>query len=118
MEERDTSFLATLKEKVGQPIVPNLVGLDASFSLRFPDLAKEVFVSIKKGVLTEASEAKDIKGDFTFVLSSDTMGRLMTNELRPQEAFFERKVEIEGSVEKALALAPIFDEFFRSLEHK
>ena len=90
--------------------------LTVCFSIRLSDIDKKFSLSIANGILEELSVQNDFDSLFTFVLSSDTLGKLIKKKVRPQDAFFRKKVEIEGDLGKALALAPIFDEFFRNLD--
>lgn len=112
------TFFGSLEKKVGKKIIPNLRGLNACFSIRLPDIDKTFSLSIEKGILKEISARNDSDSLSTFVLSSDTLGELIEKKVRPQDIFFERRVEIEGDLEKALALAPILDEFFRNLDYE
>ncbi|MFZ3115247.1 MAG: SDR family oxidoreductase [Syntrophales bacterium] len=108
-------FIESLEKKVGESIIPNLKSLNACFSIRLADIDKKISLSIKNGILEKLSARNGSDSRFTFVLSSDTLGELIEKKVKPQEAFFEKKIEIEGDMGEALVLAPIFDEFFRSL---
>lgn len=107
-------FFESLEKKVGKNIVPNLKSLNACFSIKLSDIDKKFSLSIEKGILEEMSTRNGSDSLFTFVLTSDTLCELIEKKVRPQDAFFGKKIEIEGDLGKALALAPIFDEFFRN----
>jgi putative sterol carrier protein len=111
------AFFESLEKKVRKTIIPNLKSLNACFSIRLFDIDKTFSFSVEKGILKKISAQNDSDSVFTFVLSSDTLREFVAKKVRPQDAFFEGKVEIEGDLEKALTLAPIFDEFFRNLDY-
>jgi hypothetical protein len=108
-------FYDHLRQKVGQHLIPNVHRLDTRFSIQLSDLDTCFSLSIERGVLTELIDRRGYDDLFSFVLASDTLDELVGKRMKPQEAFFASRIEIEGDMEKALSLAPIFDEFFAAL---
>ena len=109
-------FFKGLEKRVGESIIPNLKTLNSRFSIKLSDLNENVFLLIENGVLKEMAQENGFQVDFKFVLTSKTLEDLIERKIKPQEAFFQKRIEIEGNILKALSLSPVFDEFFKSLE--
>jgi predicted lipid carrier protein YhbT len=46
-------------------------------------------------------------------VASDTFASIVCGKLAPQQAFFQRNIDIEGDVEMGLRLATVLAAFFR-----
>lgn len=53
-----------------------------------------------------------------FLVDGDTFERIITGKLAPQQAFFRKKVDIKGDIEKGLILATVLATFFRKYPYQ
>ena len=106
-------FSEFLRDKIDKRLVENLRMLDAIIEIRISDhqIAHRV-MKIENGVLTSISKDHS-SSECAYTLSSKTFQKITRAELAPQEAFFNREIEITGDVEKGLMVAFALAEFFR-----
>jgi len=69
--------------------------------------ADGVLLSLDRGLASRES------AEVVFRLDAATCAAIVTGQLTPEEAFFARRVEIEGDVEKGLKLAALFGRLVR-----
>ncbi len=109
----ETYYSEFLKEKINKRLIENLRTLDAVIEIRISDhrLASRV-MTIEGGVLTSISKDHP-RPECAYTLSSKTFQEITRATVAPQEAFFNREIEITGDVEKGLMVAFALAEFFR-----
>lgn len=101
-----------LKAKLGRLLVPNLRSLTASFRIRLTDADVPVWsLRIDQGVLASIATG-DRNGQCGFVVDTDTFLHVVAARLAPQQAFFQKRAEIEGDIETGLHLVAALAEFF------
>lgn len=106
-------FDGFLAEKMHKQLLPNLKHLTASCRIAVEDVpGRSWSLRIDRGRLEEVSENGMIC-QCAFFLRSDTFAAIVGGRLAPQQAFFQRKVSIEGDVETGLKLATVLAAFFR-----
>jgi nucleoside-diphosphate-sugar epimerase/predicted lipid carrier protein YhbT len=110
VERYFSSFLAG---KMHRQLLPNLKNLSATCRIVVEDVAAGPWsLSIDEGRLERISQnGEDCQ--CTFFLASDTFASIVCGKLAPQQAFFQRNINIEGDVETGLRLATVLAAFFR-----
>lgn len=105
------SFLAG---RLGRPLVSDLHRLSARFSvmLREP-LRRRWSLEVHQGVLHGVRQ-DDVPSQCQFSVDVPTFLSIVAGQLPPQQAFFKRKVEIQGDMAIGLKVAGVMAEFFRS----
>jgi putative sterol carrier protein len=63
--------------------------------------------SIKEGNISEIMEGP-IDADVTISMDSDTFNKIMSKEMDPMEAYFEKKIRIKASLLDKLFLTDLF----------
>jgi thioester reductase-like protein/predicted lipid carrier protein YhbT len=110
VEEYFDRFLA---DKMHQQLLPNLKYLTASCRIAVEDLpGRSWALRIDRGRLEEISP-NGMLCQCTFSLHSDTFAAIVGGRLAPQQAFFQRRIHLEGDVETGLKLATVLAAFFR-----
>jgi nucleoside-diphosphate-sugar epimerase/predicted lipid carrier protein YhbT len=106
-------FGSFLREKMHRQLLPNLRHLSASCRIAVEDLpGRSWSLRIDQGRLDEISQ-NGMVCQCTFALHSDTFAAIVGGRLAPQQAFFQRKIHIEGDVETGLRLATVLAAFFK-----
>jgi nucleoside-diphosphate-sugar epimerase len=70
------------------------------------------------GALERVTRGLDEQASVAYRTDVATFDAIVRGELAPQEAFFTRRVAIEGDVEKALKLAVLFGHFVREFPYR
>jgi hypothetical protein len=65
------------------------------------------------GALTAVHRGPAPSADVVYRMNVKTFATVVRGLLPPQEAFFQRRIEIEGDMEKGLKLAVLFEQFVR-----
>lgn len=109
----DRYFDSFLTDKMHKQLLPNLKHLSASCRIRVEDLPERSWsLRINQGRLEEISQ-NGMLCQCTFSLHSDTFRAIVSGRLAPQQAFFQRKIHIEGDMETGLKLATVLASFFK-----
>ncbi len=102
-----------LPGKMHRQLLPNLKHLTASCRITVEDLpGRSWSLKIDQGRLEEISQNGMIC-QCTFCLDSDTFSAIVSGRLAPQQAFFQRRIHIEGDMETGLKLATVLAAFFK-----
>ncbi len=103
-----------LAGKVYQPLVENLKGLTAIISITIQgDNEEHWILEVRQGMLTSIShEARP--SECTYLMDSTTFEDIARGRCRPEEAFFDGRVNIEGNIEKGLQVATALTQFLAS----
>lgn len=105
-----TDFLAS---KVDQRLLPGLKNLTASFGIALNGAQDGVWkVAIVEGAVA-AVERNGAAADCTYRVDEETFAEVVSGRLAPQEAFFARRIKVEGNLETGMKLAAVLAEFFR-----
>lgn len=109
----DLYFQNFLRGKLHQQLLPNLRRLTATFRVVVKDLPEACWaLAIREGKLESVSrDARNAQCLFTVDLS--TFLEVVSGRLTPQEAFFQRRIDIDGEVDTGLHLAAVLAEFFQ-----
>jgi thioester reductase-like protein len=111
-------FNRFLTGKMHKQLLPDLKKLSASCRIRVSEVPqKSWLLQIDHGRLEKISLNGEIC-QCTFLVDGDTFERIVTGTLPPQQAFFQKKVDIKGSIEKGLMLATVLAAFFRKYPYK
>ena len=119
MERYFSEFLA---DKMHKQLLPNLKNLSATCRIVVQDAAAPAHsqswsLSITEGRLERISQDGEVC-QCTFYLAGDTFASIVGGEVTPQQAFFQRNVNIEGDMEVGLKLATVLAAFFRKWPYK
>jgi thioester reductase-like protein len=68
---------------------------------------------LRSGRVTEVTRGLNDRPEVTYHTDSETFAAVVNGRETPQDAFFARRIEIAGSVEKGLKLAALFARFVR-----
>jgi len=102
-----------LAEKMHKQLLPNLKRLTATCRITVEDVAGQSWsLRIDQGRLEEISD-NGMVCQCTFSLGSDVFTAIVGGRLAPQQAFFQRKVNIDGDIETGLKLATVLAAFFK-----
>jgi nucleoside-diphosphate-sugar epimerase/predicted lipid carrier protein YhbT len=102
-----------LTGKMHQQLLPNLKHLQASCRITVEDIpGRSWSLRIHEGRLEEISQ-NGMLCQCTFLLRSNTFCAIVGGRLAPQQAFFQRKINIEGDMETGLRLATVLAAFFK-----
>ncbi|MFG1518924.1 MAG: SCP2 sterol-binding domain-containing protein [Thermoplasmataceae archaeon] len=83
-----------------------LMKVDKKFLVEFE--GKNLYnFSIKEGNISEIMEGP-IDADVTISMDSDTFNKIMSKEMDPMEAYFEKKIRIKASLLDKLFLTDLF----------
>ncbi len=106
-------FDSFLTNKMHKQLLPNLKHLTANCRIAVEDLpGRSWSLRIDQGRLEEISR-NGMVCQCTFSLHSDTFSAIVGGRLAPQQAFFQRKIHIEGDMETGLKLATVLAAFFK-----
>ena len=115
VERYFSSFLA---DKMHKQLLPNLKNLSATCRIVVEDIAAGPWsLSIDKGRLERISFNGE-NCQCTFFLASDTFTSIVRGKLAPQQAFFQRDIDIEGDIETGLKLATVLAAFFKKWPYR
>lgn len=102
-----------LAEKMHQQLLPNLKRMTATCRITVEDVAGQSWsLRIDQGRLEEISD-NGMVCQCTFSLGSDVFTAIVGGRLAPQQAFFQRKVNLDGDIETGLKLATVLAAFFK-----
>jgi predicted lipid carrier protein YhbT len=106
-------FTDFLREKMHKQLLPNLRNLSATCHIIVEDLPEQSWsLRIDQGRLEHISpNGSDCQ--CTFLLHSDVFSKIVSGQLTPQRAFFEKRVDIEGDIETGLKLTTVLAAFFQ-----
>lgn len=111
-------FNRFLAGKMHKQLLPDLKNLSASCRIRVSELpSKSWSLQIDHGRLEKISLNGTVC-QCTFLVDGDTFERIVTGKLPPQQAFFRKKVDIKGNIEKGLMLATVLAAFFRKYPYQ
>ncbi len=111
-------FNRFLVGKMHRQLLPDLKKLSASCRIRVSEVPfKNWSLRINHGRLEEISTNGKLC-QTTFIVNGNTFERIITGKLPPQQAFFQKKVDITGNIEKGLMLATVLSAFFRKYPYK
>lgn len=107
-----------LAAKIHHRLLPDLRKLTVTFRIAFKQ-ANGVHwtLEIVKGVLRSISQ-NGVAGQCTYLLDVPTFRRIVAGRLAPQQAFFDRHIDIEGDIETALRTAAVLAAFFRQFPYQ
>ena len=105
-------FREFLSSKMHRPLLPDLKGLTATFRIDVKGLPTHWTLAVERGELISISR-NGLPAQCSFLVDVDTFGDIVSGSLSPQQAFFRRRVEIEGEMETGLMLAAVLAEFFQ-----
>ncbi|MEN6426843.1 MAG: hydroxysteroid dehydrogenase-like protein 2 [Phycisphaerales bacterium] len=106
-------FDSFLMDKMHKQLLPNLKRLTASCRIAIDDVpGRSWSLRIDQGRLEEISE-NGMLCQCSFSLPSDTFTAIVGGRLAPQQAFFQRKINIDGDIETGLRLATVLAAFFK-----
>ena len=83
-----------------------LMKVDKKFLVEFEGNTFYNF-SIKKGSISEIMDGP-VEADVTISMDSDTFNKIMSKEIDPMEAYFEKKIRIKASLLDKLFLTDLF----------
>lgn len=111
-------FSGFLTDKMHRQLLPNLKNLSATCRIAVEDVSVGTWsLSIDEGRLERISQnGEDCQ--CTFFLASDTFASIVRGKLAPQQAFFQRNINIEGDIETGLKLATVLAAFFRKWPYR
>ena len=105
-------FSDFLAPRMNRRLVENLRNLNASFRIGITDgVSASWRIRIRDGEIV-AIEDDEQPVECTFETGPATFRRVAEGRMSPQQAFFDRRVEIDGDVEKALSVVSALSEFF------
>lgn len=92
--------------------LPRLTNVTAEVGFRVLDIsAGEWRCRLERGDVVSVRRANCDDVAVVFESDGDTLGAIVGGQLTPQQAFFDRRIEIAGNVEMGLKLAMIFGQF-------
>ncbi|MGQ3683676.1 MAG: SCP2 sterol-binding domain-containing protein [Candidatus Loosdrechtia sp.] len=98
-------FNRLLKERVNKSSIPKIYDLNAVIQFEISDNGNGKWdVVIENGIVKEVTEELHKKPTCVFTLDSATFLSIIRREITPQQAFFQRKVDIRGDVFLALKM--------------
>ena len=111
-------FSSFLTDKMHKQLLPNLKNLSATCRIVVEDIAAGPWsLNIDQGRLERISQnGQDCQ--CTFFLASDTFTSIVRGKLAPQQAFFQRDINIEGDIETGLKLATVLAAFFKKWPYR
>jgi thioester reductase-like protein len=71
-----------------------------------------------RGELTGVRRGLDSRAEVTYRTDTATFAEVVRGAQTPQEAFFARRIEVSGDVEKALKLAVLFHQFLKEVPYR
>jgi len=107
------NFEIMMSAYIGKEVIPGLSSLTQEFVLTLKDTCKSYRIKIENGRLKAFDSNIPERTCFRFITSSTTFENLLETKIRPQDAFFKKKIEIEGSIIEALSLSTVFEKFFQ-----
>ncbi len=111
-------FNRFLVNKMHRRLLPDLKNLSASCRIRVSEVPfKNWSLRINHGRLEEISTNGTLF-QCTFIVNGNTFEQIITGKLPPQQAFFQKKVDITGNIEKGLMLATVLSAFFRKYPYQ
>lgn len=111
-------FAEFLTGKMHEQLVPGLRTLTADFHIVLSDVMDcRWLLSIVEGRLENVSHG-DGGAPCSFVLDAATFTEIVAGRLKPQNAFFSRRVDIEGDIETGLKLATRLAAFFKQFPYE
>lgn len=105
-------FSIYLPNMVGRLLIEDYRSLNTSFDVRLTD--DENFLSrivIREGRLA-AIDSRDSDAEVGYILDCATLVEIVSGRVKPQDAFFDMRVEIEGDMETGLELGAVLEDFF------
>lgn len=107
-------FEAFLPGLRGQLLIPGLHSLSCALGVALRESGEARWtLRIVSGVLSEVV-ARIEGADCVFHLDADTLLGIVSGNLRPDLAFFDMRVEIEGDIVLGLQLSTVLGPFFQT----
>jgi thioester reductase-like protein len=107
-------FEEFLMAKLDQPLVINLKNLSAVFSIHIQDGVDSHWVlEIKQGKLLSISPDSAM-AECSYWMDPATFEKIVRGVYRPEEAFFDGRINIQGNMEKGLRVAAALAEFCKT----
>lgn len=106
-------FSYFLKEKMHKRLLPDLRSLSACFRIQIKEDSKQFWtLVIQDGILRKISR-NGSQEQCRYVVDVPTFRSIVEGRVPPQQAFFEKQIEIEGDIEVGLRVATVLAYFFR-----
>jgi putative sterol carrier protein len=103
-----------LMAKLNQPLLINLRNLNAVFSIHIQDGVDSHWVlEIKQGKLLSISPDSAMT-ECSYWMDPATFEKIARGVYRPEEAFFDGRINIQGNMEKGLRVAAALAEFCKT----
>lgn len=112
----DDYFTLFLTGKLNQSLLPDLRSLTARFRI-VTGHDGHWSLDVQQGVLRSISR-NGAAPQCTFTVDSNTFLEIVGGRLAPQQAFFNRRIEINGDIETGLRVASVLAQFFRKFPYE
>jgi thioester reductase-like protein len=107
-------FEEFLMAKLNQPLLVNLKNLNAVFSIHIQDeMNSHWTLEIKQGMLLSISPDSAM-AECSYWMNAATFEKVVRGVYRPEEAFFDGRINIQGNMEKGLKVAAALAEFCKT----
>lgn len=106
-------FSVYLPKMVGRILIQDYRSLNAHFEVRLTDgenLTRGIV--IREGRMTSI-DSDELNPKVVYRLDCATLLEVISARVKPQDAFFDMRVEIEGDMELGLELGAVLEDFFR-----
>jgi predicted lipid carrier protein YhbT len=111
-------FRAFLPALRGQLLIEELHALDTAFAIDVSDRAGPPWLlAVEAGRLVHVGTCGP-PPRCAFRLDAATLLEVAAGRTRPAEAFFARRIEVEGDVEEGLRLSTVLEPFFRRFPYR
>lgn len=98
---------------MGRLLVEDLHDLTACFEIAVSDAADPPWrIAVEQGRIVHVGADGPVP-ECRFVLDTNTLLDVVTARCVPAEAFFERRIEVEGDIERGLVLSTVLEPFFQ-----
>ena len=113
MGDFDRYFSEFLAARMNQLLLPDVRKLTATFRVVPRDRPEQHWaVDIRDGMVRSIN-ANAHTYQCTFIVDRAAFGEIVAGRLNAQQAFFDRRIDIEGDVEVGLRLTVVLSAFFR-----
>ncbi len=108
-----TYFDDFLPGLMGRLLIEDLHDLTACFAISVTDESGPPWrIAIEAGRITHVG-TDGPEPECCFVLNRETLREVIAARCAPAEAFFERRIEVEGDIERGLVLSTVLEPFFQ-----
>lgn len=105
-----------LPQKAAISKLPRLTNISAYIGLRVSNEG-EWICRIEAGEVLSIKTSHGENPESVFVADNSALAAIVGGELSPQQAFFDRRIEIEGNIEMGLKLAMVFGQFIEEFPY-